>query len=80
MLLSTGIDGKTLKFYFYQSPVGDAKFTGPKLELIGSRTYFDYGGYCGASAPSTIAPDSVGDVIIGDSYWGLASPVSLLKL
>ena len=76
-MISTSIDGKKLKFYFNPSPVGDAKYTGPKLELFSRDTYFAYGGYCDAAAPSVIPPDGFGDIIIGDSYWGLASPVSL---
>ena len=76
-MIATSIDGKKLKFYFNPSPVGDAKYVGPKLELMDSRTNFEYGDYCDASAPSTIPPDGFGDIIVGDSYWGLASAVRM---
>jgi hypothetical protein len=79
-MISTSIDGTKLKFYFHPSPVGDAKYTGPKLELLNSRTSFEYGDYCSSSAPTVIPPNGFGDIIIGDSYWGMASAVCIFYI
>jgi hypothetical protein len=67
-MIATSIDGEKLKFYFYQSPVGDAKYSGPKLELASSS--FSSGDYCGDAAPAVIPPDGFADIIGGDSKWG----------
>jgi hypothetical protein len=75
-LLRSGIDGRALQKAYYQSPVGAASYTGPKLEYIPSRTYLKTGDFC-TPISAVIPANGFRSVTVGDSTWGLASAVSL---